>query len=252
MKKTFKKAIVSILFCLLLSSPLCSCAKDIASSDTSDKPSVEQQTEHTNSISESIISGSNITNDKYEEQIKHYMELVEKLEAELLALKAEQYINESEYLLQIAVLNQSIKNLEDSISASTESNGNHSNDILSSKSEFQFSVERGTVIITGYVGNSIDVTIPSSINGLPVTKIGESAFQNAHITTITIPSSVKDIGWFAFSGCTELKSISIPSSVTSIGYGAFDGCSSHLEISCDKGSYAEQYADSWALRKIEK
>lgn len=252
MKKTTKKTIAYTLLCLLLSSSFCSCANSAESLDTADKPGSEQQTEYVSSVLESITAGSNITKDKYEEQIKYYMELVEALEAELIAIKEEQYINEREYLLKIAVLGQTVEDLQSTISAFKESNSTPSNDILSAKSEFQFSVDGGAVTITGYTGNSKDVTIPSSINGSPVTKIGDGAFQNTDISALTIPSSVKEIGWFAFSGCKELKSVSVPSSVTSIGYGAFDNCSAQIEIVCEKGSYAEQYADSWAMRKTAK
>ena len=40
-------------------------------------------------------------------------------------------------------------------------------------------------------------------------------------TSYSIPSSVTNIGNYAFDGCTSLTSTTIPDSVTSIGYGAF-------------------------------
>ena len=65
------------------------------------------------------------------------------------------------------------------------------------------------------------LTIPSS-----VTEIGSYAFEDCSgLTSLTIPSSVTSIGWSAFSGCSGLTSLTIPSSVTSIGYYAFSGCS---------------------------
>ncbi|MCM1007097.1 MAG: leucine-rich repeat protein [Ruminococcus flavefaciens] len=71
---------------------------------------------------------------------------------------------------------------------------------------------------------AVDITIPSSYKGKPVTSIGERAFAiyNAyHITgTITIPSSITSIGELAFSMCNFTNCI-IPSSVTSIGSKAF-------------------------------
>ncbi len=39
-----------------------------------------------------------------------------------------------------------------------------------------------------------------------------------------IPSSVTNIGYYAFNGCTGLTSVNIPNKVTSIGEGAFQSC----------------------------
>ena len=57
-----------------------------------------------------------------------------------------------------------------------------------------------------------------------VTRIGQNAFIMTRLTSITIPSSVTDISFRAFYGCTSLTSITIPNSVTSIGGSAFSGC----------------------------
>lgn len=59
-----------------------------------------------------------------------------------------------------------------------------------------------------------------------VTSIGETAFMWQHyLTSVTIPTSVKNIGEGAFSGCKGLTSFTIPNSVTTIGRSAFGGCS---------------------------
>jgi hypothetical protein len=80
--------------------------------------------------------------------------------------------------------------------------------------------------ITGYVGDSSEVRIPSELHGLPVTSIAKSAFKD-HITVtrIVIPDSVTSIGTGAFWGCRVLLEIVIPDSVTTIGDEAFSGCS---------------------------
>lgn len=48
----------------------------------------------------------------------------------------------------------------------------------------------------------------------------------------TIPSDVTEIGYSAFSPCTELTSVNIPSSVTTIGDFAFYGCTGLTSITC--------------------
>ena len=55
-----------------------------------------------------------------------------------------------------------------------------------------------------------DLTIPSTYSGLPVTSIGNDAFEDCtSLTSRTIPDSVTSIGEDAFSGCTNLKSVYI-------------------------------------------
>ena len=68
------------------------------------------------------------------------------------------------------------------------------------------------------------INIPSSVlrnsNLYTVIKIGDNAFNGCYdVTSITIPLSVKSIGYQAFA--CGITSIEIPSSVTNIGYQAF-------------------------------
>jgi len=95
-----------------------------------------------------------------------------------------------------------------------------------------------------------DVVIPSTIEGLPVTRIagydayagsrafwnialnsvklpntleyiGDAAFYYTHLTQIIIPDSVTEIGEYAFWG-SDLTEVVIPDSVTTIGARAFE------------------------------
>jgi hypothetical protein len=75
------------------------------------------------------------------------------------------------------------------------------------------------------------VAIPATINGLPVTRIGNYAFQGkTSVTSVTIPNSVTSIGYAAFYYCTSLTNVTIPNSVTSIGYAAFSSCTSLTSV----------------------
>jgi hypothetical protein len=72
-----------------------------------------------------------------------------------------------------------------------------------------------------------EIVIPEEIDGVPVTRIGEKAFEDCEsLKSITIPNSVTSIGYDAFYKCRILKSVTIPDSVTSIGDAAFFECES--------------------------
>ncbi len=70
-----------------------------------------------------------------------------------------------------------------------------------------------------------DIVIPETYNGLPVTIIGDGAFNRCYrLKSVTIPSSVTEIWHRAFANCYQLESVNIPSSVTGIGHYVFTGC----------------------------
>jgi BspA type Leucine rich repeat region (6 copies) len=120
------------------------------------------------------------------------------------------------------------------------------------QAQFTYITNNGTITITKYTGGGV-VTIPSTTNGLPVTSIGDDAFDGCAVTSVTIPNSVTnigqkvfynchsltnamigtnvaDIGYEVFSGCYKLPSITIPNSVTNIGDWAFYYCSSLTNV----------------------
>jgi len=102
------------------------------------------------------------------------------------------------------------------------------------QAQFNYTTNNATITITGYTGSGGAVTIPDTINGLPVASIGDRAFcYCTSLTSVTIPNSVTSIGGDAFEYCWSLTSVTIGSSVRSIGYYAFDSCSSLIEITVD-------------------
>ena len=97
-------------------------------------------------------------------------------------------------------------------------------------------VSNGEVKITGCDTSATTIKIPSTIDGKPVTSIGDFAFHACqYLTSITIPNSVKKIGDYAFQYCYELTNIAIPDSVTSIGERAFSSCRNLISVTIPNG-----------------
>ncbi|MGC6582711.1 MAG: leucine-rich repeat protein [Akkermansiaceae bacterium] len=113
--------------------------------------------------------------------------------------------------------------------------------------DLTYTTNNGEVTITGLKSFTTgELVIPATIEGIPVTSIGESAFKGEDLifdddgvpeiiqlhslTSITIPDSVTSIGDGAFFSCYTLTSFTIPDGVTSIGRSAFSRCTSLTSI----------------------
>ncbi len=102
--------------------------------------------------------------------------------------------------------------------------------------EFTYTTQNGQITITGYTGLGGAVTIPSTIDGLPVINIRDRAFEYcSSLTNVTIGNSVTSIGVWAFGSCTSLTSVTIGNNVTSIGDYAFAGCTSLTSVTVGNG-----------------
>lgn len=76
--------------------------------------------------------------------------------------------------------------------------------------------------IVGYAGQSKNVVIPASVNGIAPTTIASSAFASCGLTSVVIPNSVTSIGYAAFYS-NSLKSITLPPNLRTIGQESFRG-----------------------------
>ena len=109
-------------------------------------------------------------------------------------------------------------------------------DDVSVEPAFTYATSGGNITITGYVGPGGALTIPTNINGLTVTGIGNglvSVFGGASVTSVAIPFTITSIGALAFYDCTSLGSIIFPASITNIGADAFQDCTNLTNIFFD-------------------
>lgn len=71
-----------------------------------------------------------------------------------------------------------------------------------------------------------NITIPSLFENKEVSQIVDEGFMGSYLTNLTIPNTIKRIGFSAFSGCQYLQNVVFEenSVLETIGDGAFSGC----------------------------
>ncbi|MBQ7786452.1 MAG: leucine-rich repeat protein [Clostridia bacterium] len=93
-------------------------------------------------------------------------------------------------------------------------------------------LEDDTAEITRYEGSSQTIAIPESLEGYPVTSIGDGAFAGSKsMRFLSIPQTIRSIGSGAFRQCTALQSVIIPQGTQHIGSEAFKDCGMLASVS---------------------
>ncbi len=77
------------------------------------------------------------------------------------------------------------------------------------------------------------ITIPATAEGFPIQVIAPSAFANAKVTSVIIPSTVYDIELNAFKDCQNLASVTLPEGVI-LNNGTFQNCTALTSIELPK------------------
>lgn len=92
------------------------------------------------------------------------------------------------------------------------------------------------------LGNPIEYTVPKSYNGLPVTEIGNLAFENsATLKKLTVNDNIRVINKYSVGGCDSLESVSI-NGADYIHMGAFYGCDNLKNITLENVGTLGEYA----------
>jgi len=112
------------------------------------------------------------------------------------------------FFIAVIVINSCI---QERVNRETTQSSNSSKEALQNTQNTQHYNEDGFIIenegngikIIEYTGSKTEVIIPSRIQNLPVTSIGDRAFAFRHyFTSVTIPNSVTSIGDCAFYPCS--------------------------------------------------
>jgi len=114
--------------------------------------------------------------------------------------------------------------------------------------------DKSTGTITDAQDSIISADIPAEIDGVAVTAIGWSAFEECYnMTSIAMPDSIMTIGPCAFAGCSSLTSVTIPSNVITICWNTFGECSSLKSVVIPNSVTSigdEAFACCWSLISV--
>ena len=80
--------------------------------------------------------------------------------------------------------------------------------------EFDYSVSNNQVTITGFMGDGPVLSIPETIEGVPVTTVKAGAIKNCQFTTIVFPKSIRVVETGAVTGCKNLDIVYLFDTVT--------------------------------------
>ena len=100
----------------------------------------------------------------------------------------------------------------------------------------------GTYMVTNFSATSTDkhIVIASEHNGVPVTAIGNNAFENKNIESVVIPASITYIDSFAFFNCRKLRTVTFAenSKLQTIEHSAFLQCFALDNVVIPQGTIA--------------
>lgn len=141
--------------------------------------------------------------------------------------------------------NNSTDNSVDIISKSAALSVNDAVDIMlrsNNKESAELCMTDNEVYIISYSGHDTEITIPETIENYPVTCIAKKAFlSNKLIREIMLPSTITEIGDYAFARCSKLNKVGIPYKSIQMGQGILMECDALTQIYNTAGSEVEDF-----------
>ncbi len=102
--------------------------------------------------------------------------------------------------------------------------------------DFCYKVEDGKVTVTEYHGTDTEVTVPATIDNMPVTAVGYYCFDDSDdVVSVTVSEGIETLEDKSFSGMANLQEIILPDSLLTIGNEAFTSCAKLQSFHIPKG-----------------
>lgn len=109
--------------------------------------------------------------------------------------------------------------------------------------EWKYELENGGVTITGFIGTSRTISVPSKVNGQRVKKVTALNNNNtkASVTTVSFANGIEEIGTGVCKGYISLERVALPDTLVTIGSDAFFNCSSLTGITIPELRYDHRH-----------
>ena len=141
--------------------------------------------------------------------------------------------------------------------------------------DYEYELVDGKATITKYNGSATALTVPASLDGHAVDRVGETAFAGCYeltsvtlpegltgidaeafftcdaLETVSLPDSLTDLATDAFYGCVALRAIALPGRVARLAGNPFTGCSALTEITVAAGNAALEIRDGLLYNRAE-
>ena len=99
-----------------------------------------------------------------------------------------------------------------------------------------------------------ELTIPATLDGVPVYAVGWHAFKGSSLKRVVLPEGLRRLEDGCFSDCTQLTSLTLPSTLQYIGPRAFAGCTALESVTLPSGLQIIDtlaFARCTALRSVD-
>lgn len=198
------------------------------------------------------------------------MKLLKKLSAMLLAIML--------LFGSMPMTELGLENLFSSIAFAVEEDYEEEEEYIETKKDFVSGdyiyryTKNKEIRIIKYMGSDKNVTVPETIDGMPVIRIDLAAFcpdfsyknytsykqynnpECENIESVTLPDSITQIHHYAFRNCKSLQSIDMPENLVSIGRQAFYECKNlrNIDMPENLSSIVEQaFMNCSSLESLE-